>query len=899
MDVEVNNVGMDDDDPGAALRMFEQGKNLTLRFQRLGNIDDINKAIEYKTQSVSHTADADPCRHERLHSLRISHYLRFKRLRKVEDLRKSIEYQTQAIEYTPEGHYDLSERLHTLGMLHDTYFSHLGNPEDLERAIEYKLKAQSLTPADHPDIGQRLKGLGLSYSKRYTCLGDLTDLDNAIDSRTKIHLTICDLNAWVIWKTFKKISNRLDSLSSSHYLRFERLGDLEDIQKDIEYSLQSVELTPEGHVDLPERLSNLSVSYHRRFKRLGSLDDLGKAIEYSLQALPLTQESSPYLPDLLSKLGTYLGDRFIHVGDLKDLDKSMEYELRAYSLTPPNDPNLPIRLAGLSVSHHERFKRLGDLKDIDKAIELSLQAYSLASPDQDSEVPVNLAQSYRARFERLNNLDDLEKAIDYAIKGCSLVGEDSPKLSGRLGVLLSEKFDRLGNMDDLDKAIEYLTKVCSLFPEDHPELPSKLGSLGASYHNRFMYLSKVADLDKAIEYKMKASELRPKTHPERPGSLSNLGTSYYERFVRLGNSSDPSLSNLSTLAHLKFIQTNDVSLLHQAAECLRQAARFVGGNPRFQLEAALSWAALVSDHEVPQQLDCLEAYQNAIELIPEVIWLGATVTQRYATIEQLSNPADQNYAAAERLNDAVAQAASIAIQRRRLISPLNGLSKLSIKDPTLAAQLQTVRDQLQILSLEDLAATTKLPPRAEQDIQQHRLAARYATLVSQVRQLEGFESFLRPRSAGELSAVARTGPVIVINIHQAQCDALIIKQGGIEHVPLPGLTYAAAQQMRTRMELSLGLSRGGIQERAQRRPVAPDPDAEQDTRQILSLLWDNVVEPLLDFLGYIVRVPEELPHITWCVTGPLTFLPISPQLATMIALDASCLIMQYLHIPQL
>ncbi|CAE6460393.1 unnamed protein product [Rhizoctonia solani] len=43
---------------------------------------------------------------------------------------------------------------------------------------------------------------------------------------------------------------------------------------------------------------------------------------------------------------------------------------------------------------------------------------------------------------------------------------------------------------------------------------------------------------------------------------------------------------------------------------------------------------------------------------------------------------------------------------------------------------------------------------------------------------------------------------------------------------------------------------------------------------VLSVLWTNLVEPVLDHLGYMNNVPKQhLPHITWCLTGPLSFLP--------------------------
>jgi len=44
----------------------------------------------------------------------------------------------------------------------------------------------------------------------------------------------------------------------------------------------------------------------------------------------------------------------------------------------------------------------------------------------------------------------------------------------------------------------------------------------------------------------------------------------------------------------------------------------------------------------------------------------------------------------------------------------------------------------------------------------------------------------------------------------------------------------------------------------------------------LGALWLGVVQPILTALGYLVPRESggELPHITWCPTGPLAFLPL-------------------------
>ncbi|KAF8595174.1 hypothetical protein BDV93DRAFT_548939 [Ceratobasidium sp. AG-I] len=43
----------------------------------------------------------------------------------------------------------------------------------------------------------------------------------------------------------------------------------------------------------------------------------------------------------------------------------------------------------------------------------------------------------------------------------------------------------------------------------------------------------------------------------------------------------------------------------------------------------------------------------------------------------------------------------------------------------------------------------------------------------------------------------------------------------------------------------------------------------------MSVLWTDVIKPVIDFLGYAQNPPSgDLPHVTWCATGPLSFLPL-------------------------
>ncbi|KAH7325452.1 CHAT domain-containing protein [Rhizoctonia solani] len=213
-------------------------------------------------------------------------------------------------------------------------------------------------------------------------------------------------------------------------------------------------------------------------------------------------------------------------------------------------------------------------------------------------------------------------------------------------------------------------------------------------------------------------------------------------------------------------------------------------------------------------------------------------------------------------------------QTLHLRSPLDGLRA---HHPTLAEKLQNVRSELHNVSLqgpESLPGSGDWLTPEHAARRRHLLATEYTNLISEVQQLPGFSHFLRPKPASELILAARRGTVVVINVHETQCDALVIRPGSpkIDFLNLPNFTQQRAHDMCMHMEASIG--RSGIKERTERRPIQSGQDIQRDLKHTLSVLWDYIVEPVLRLLGYIATTPEQLPHITWCTTGPLSFIPL-------------------------
>ncbi|KAF8752358.1 TPR-like protein [Rhizoctonia solani] len=748
------------------------------------------------------------------------------------DIEKTIEYLSRAVALTDASDLDLPGLLNNLVKSHCNRYARQGGIGDIERLIEHCSRLVALAAHDDPELPMRLAGLGGLHEERYRRLGQLDDIDKAIEYESRAVILVPD--------DHPLLPQLLSTLAVSHRERFSCRGYIKDLDNATEYAARSVELTSSDHPALPERFADLGICYGIRFRARGNLDDNDRAIEHLNHALSLAPDDYPNLSGLFINLGVVYGTRFNRLGELNDLDKAVEFGACAVSLTPDGHPRLPERLVNLGVSYGDRFKRLAESSDIDKAIKLKSRAIAL-TPDGDPHLPYRLSvlgASYHDRFSHQGSQEDLDNAIGNKARAVELTPDGHSELSGRLAALGSsygQRFKLLRNLNDIEKSIEYLSRAVILTPEDDPHLLDRHLNLGIAYNIRYRSVGRVVDLEKAIEHTSHALALAPEDHP--------IFTVVH---------------HLLAVLCVSEYRVTDNSLRLQDALCsYRKASQSQAGSPRCRFGIALEWA---NDACIYSSLNVIEAYQTAIDILPQYIWLGTTTDQRYRDMEGTKSlPAKAASAAIATSNYGLAlewlEHARCVVWNQSLMlrSPLD---ELRSSNQTLADRLQEVASQLDTVSSEHGAPqkTASDSSALKQASMHHLLAHEYNDLLDQIRRLHGFEDFLQPMKINKLVHAARNGPIAVINIHKARCDVLIAQPGKeqIDFVPLP------------------------IQRDIKLRPR---PRQEQDSKDnfgaVLKLLWYSVVKPILDFLGHTNIVPPgDLPHITWCSTGIVSFLPL-------------------------
>ncbi|KAJ6582666.1 CHAT domain-containing protein [Mycena vulgaris] len=572
-----------------------------------------------------------------------------------------------------------------------------------------------------------------------------------------------------------------NAYSTSLFTRFQRLGTIDDLNKAVSIQEGALRLTPQDHPDKPTR-----------FKRLGHTDDLAKCVAMQEDAVSRTPDDHPGNPRFhmlaeeavgrspevthraatLDSLGITLVTRFKHSGNPNDLSK-------AYLCCSCCDLT--------SKDHSSRH-----VSDINKCVAVLEETIHL-TPDGHVGKPGrmgNLGNALRTRFQQFGDLSDLNKSVLIQRDAVRLTPESDPGgiISKNLANALHTRFERLGAVDDLNQSISTCESVVRLTPDGHPDRASRLNLLGNSLLTRSEKTGDLKDLDRSISFCGDACQITPDSHPNKPTWLINMSNGLSCRFRRLNN-----LSDINTCVSVRENAPFTISLRFQRLHDPRDLDRMI-----------LHYSAAA------------QAYKVALELLPELAWLGLSIRTLARDAAGAAIASGQPEKAVEWLE-----------QGRSII--WGQLLELQ-SHPTLADQLILLSTKLELGRFVGKS---------------HAYAEERNKLLKYIRKLQGFQRFLLPKTMHELTEAAPKGPVIVLNITDSRCDALILMPGlgdEVIHVPLANFTSRDVQTLAE----SLGsiLHEKGRSDRlvGRREGYVPPEDVFS---HILSELWVRVAKPIL------------------------------------------------------
>ncbi|KAF5343142.1 hypothetical protein D9758_015223 [Tetrapyrgos nigripes] len=652
----------------------------------------------------------------------------------------------------------------------------------------------------------------------------------------------------------QKVMTGLDSLikelnnSAVEQLKhFQESGDCAAIDDAVQLFGEAVNLTPESHASKAALLTNLGGAFQHRFERLGELGDIKDAIQHSSVDLSVLESS----------------------GDIKD---AIQVGQQAVDLTPDGHAHKAALLNNLGGALQRRFERLGELGDIEDAIRVMRQAVDL-TPDSHADKASflnNLGNAFQCRFQYLGELGDIENAIQVKQEAVNLTSDGHA--------------DKASFLNNLGNAIQ--CRLSNLTPDGHAKKASFLNNLGNAIQCRFQCVGELGDIENAIRVKQEAVNLTPDGYADKAAKLNNLGGALQCRFERLGELGDieDAIRVLQQAAEQpggalqgRFEHIGELGDIKNVISTFQQSTKNTCGPPSIRYHAACKWATLSSAYQ--DSSSALDAYKVVLEIIPQLIWPGQTVHQRYEELPKI----------VQTINAAVAT----AISAENLTQAVEWLEEGRGIVWGQILQLRLSLDNLQ--SGEDFYSATKCwtsthsdtinnpnthtDMTGKQEAQQHtQLAAEYEALIAVVRKLNGFDSFLKPKKLSALTPAAVNGPVIIINVDQSRCDALVLSSShSTIHIPLPDFSSKQAEEMYSEMISSLQDSGVRVDCAEEQFSVMQQAEMGHDQlKSILARLWSTVVQPIFSEIEDVLHDSAEgcLPHITWCVTGALALLPL-------------------------
>ncbi|RYP62960.1 hypothetical protein DL770_009501 [Monosporascus sp. CRB-9-2] len=260
----------------------------------------------------------------------------------------------------------------------------------------------------------------------------------------------------------------------------------------------------------------------------------------------------------------------------------------------------------------------------------------------------------------------------------------------------------------------------------------------------------------------------------------------------------------------------------------------------------LRYFALIRDWE-----SAYDAANQVVHLIPQmtprVLWQDAD--------RQYKVRSDGYFA----LDGLACEAATAALRAGK--GPIIALELLEVGRGLLASSFEEIRAD--VIKLQ--AHSTKLAgsfDRLRDEInspntaamRRHEASLEFEHVLGDIRKESGFEHFLAFPGEQAVKAAAKDGPIVVINVSRFGCDAILAKHDKIWPLELPHFTLSDAESQRLDA----------------RTPA-------QELQDVLEGLWDAVVKPILDELGFakpVTQPGDDWPRIWWIPTGALSKFPI-------------------------
>ena len=582
-----------------------------------------------------------------------------------------------------------------------------------------------------------------------------------------------------------------------------------------------------------------------------------EAINIHKTALKERPEGHRFREASLCDLASVFCSAYERTGKLEFLEDAIALYHEVLRISNPSHSQYHITLISVSNARLCRFDALRQDDDIQQALNFCHQAVKQSPLSTKANILGSLCTVALRSYEARQNPTDLTTSVTAGEEALELCTEGNPERSriiSNLAHAYIAHFHQSGTECDriavLDKAILLLNECVALHDVQNTQ-HSETGCLGHALAERYRTLHQHSDLHKAIALLEKAVEELPPHSPSLSSILRNLALAIFLRSQLSGDKDDVAMS----------------------FSLFRKACSTSSSPSRVRLAAALAWinSARQTSHEI-----ALEGYQIALDLMARTLFISPTIEHQRQALGQTPKALTLDAAAYAISHGEVETGIEMLEQGRSLLwSRMRGyrrpIVELREHNKALADEFEQVSKQLERLATSsDVQDDFPVRSQAQAEAQwkrQRELSEKWEQLLTQIRDIAGFEDLLRPIPYSRLRAAACGGPVIAVILSSHHLDAVIIREHGSPiAIPLRSNIcswYDIAIELRRKA--ATRSSRVSADSRWRAKPGF-------STDRCLQQLWDAIVHPVTTELRNMGA--SKMARIWWCPTSVLCSLPL-------------------------
>ncbi|KAL4962589.1 CHAT domain-containing protein [Aspergillus stella-maris] len=512
---------------------------------------------------------------------------------------------------------------------------------------------------------------------------------------------------------------------------------------------------------------------------------LEEDIRVAREALLAIPEDHPDRAMYLNNLGYLLGDQYSRTGAMAALEESIQLGREVVKIIPEDRPNRAIH------SNHAMYLNNLGIRLGDQYSRTSTMAALLKKDHPDHAMYLNnLGSRLGDQYSRTGAMTTLEESIQIGWKAIKAIPEDHPDhviYLDNLGICLGAQYIRTGKMTTLEESIQLGREVIKTTPEDHPNRAGRA----------------MAALEESIQL----------DHPDRAVYLNNLGCRLGDQYSRTGTMA--TLEDTIPEDHPNRAMTGAMAALEESIQLGQEVIK-------------------ITPEDRPDRAKYLNNLGNRFK--DQYSRTGAIADLEKAILYAKSVLQQETSFISAWIKDwqDCDKVAEITISLQHLLAHVVGLASNAA-----AAVLNTHRGAYAVLSLLEMGCDL------------YNFQDAYPLMAQRLMQLRdpGFDDFLQAPSDKKMYHAAQKGPIVIINISQYHCNAILVKQDWIHTLPLPNL------------------SSNKIKEKAKGNNLG--------SPEVLEWLWNCIMDPVLEKLGF-TQSPSDTnwPHVWWIPTGSLTKFPL-------------------------